>query len=496
LVDDFETAFKLCQGVEKKIINETEIVEQSDSADALKLKYIALQKEFKEFKETQNKRAEQFTEILGNITWNESFKPIEAHVSETDPYYDLFETSKILQKDIKELFDIEKEINKSLNNIVLSKTNELIKKESNLRSIINNSDKLIWLLDKNFVLIEANNLFYEYFRKVIKKDIKIGDNLLNILNDTSLKKDLTLWLKDALSGKHAVHEYKHKINSITVTHEYNIFPVFENGTVEAISIRVVDISSKKQAERKLILQNEALKQVNSELDHFVYSVSHDLRAPLNSLMGLINLAKYEDNIETVKEYIALQEKSVTKLDDFIQDIINLSRNARTELTLEEIDLEKLFESIHSDLQYADNSSSVEFVLDVYQNIKLLGDRNRLRIIFSNLISNALRYADLRKERPLIKIQALVKENDVEVKVIDNGQGIKKEHQKKIFDIFYRANAFQNGSGLGLYILKESLKKINGKVSLKSEYGIGSTFTINFPHVTQNSKLNKAKISDF
>ena len=204
-------------------------------------------------------------------------------------------------------------------------------------------------------------------------------------------------------------------------------------------------------------------------------------------MGLINLAKKEDNIDTIKEFIALQEKSVIKLDEFIKDIIDLSRNARTEVVPEKINIETLFDNICSDLQYSENSSLVDIVLDINKQMNFYGDKSRLKIIFSNLISNALRYADLRKQQPQVKVIAQINEKEVVIKVQDNGQGIKKEHQQKIFDMFYRANSYRNGSGLGLYILKESVKKINGSVQVESEYGVGSTFTVSFPQIISTQK---------
>jgi|GEM_PF-4737332 len=487
LAKDFETAFQLCQGVklEETLESSTNLTEET--LESLKSKYQDLQQEFDDYKKDQNTKIEQLISMLGSVTWNDSFNPSKVEIDEKNPFYDLFETSWILQNDIKEILETEKDINKSLNSIVVTKKKEIDSKENNLRSIINNTDKIIFLLDKKFNVVEANNLFYQYFKKVIKKEVAIGDNIIEALNGNTLKAKMQEWFSYALTGKNAIYQIENNYSQIHFTHEYYIFPIIEEENVERISVRIVDISEKKRAEKQLLDQNEALKKVNTELDQFVYSVSHDLRAPLTSLMGLISLAKKEENIDSIKEFIALQEKSVIKLDEFIQDIINLARNARTEVIAEEINIETLLNNIFNDLQYAENSSLVEIEYDIHQQIKFRSDKSRLKIIFGNLISNALRYADLRKEKPQIKIQADIKEKEVIVKIQDNGQGIKKEHQKRIFDMFYRANTYCNGSGLGLYILNETIKKINGSVHVESEYGVGSTFTVNFPKSISKSK---------
>lgn len=490
IVADFETAIKYCQGGNPKDeLSKTEIATPKKSYEELVEENLKLKQKIDSLRNSENQNIEQLINTLGGITWNESFEPTKNEIEENDPFYDLFETSWILQNDIKEILSAEKESNEKLNRLVLEQTRALRNKENNLRNIINFSDKIIWLVDKDFKLLEANNMFFNYFLKVHKKQIHIGNKFLEMLDQSELKTKLNSWLNHALTGKNATYEFEHKKNNISVIHEYKIFPVLENGNAEAISIRVSDITESRIAERKLNEQNDELRKVNSELDHFVYSVSHDLRAPLTSLMGLINISKNEKNLENILHYISLKEKSVKKLDSFIQDIIDLAKNARTEVTTQEVELESFFDGIICDLKYAKNSESVEIITDIQQDEIFHIDVNRLKVIFSNLISNGLRYADLRKQRPYISISAKITKKEAVIKVADNGQGIKKEHQTKVFDMFYRANQTLNGSGLGLYILNESLKKINGKVELESEYGKGTTFTIKLPFVAQKQISN-------
>ncbi len=495
VVNNFETAFKLCQGIPQTSDFKNENTEPTQKSYAeLEAENKALKEKIESFEQVQKQKIELLINTLGGITWNDNLTLKRIQKDENDAFYDLYETTWILQNDIQEILQAEKADNEKLSQLVSNQTAALKDKEYNLRNIINFSDKIIWLVDKDFKLLEANNLFFNYFRKAQKTDIQIGDHFFEALKDGNLKNKLKKWFDHALTGKNAIYESENEINDITVVHEYNILPVVENGKIEAISIRVIDITSKKRAEQKLQEQNEALRKVNSELDHFVYSVSHDLRAPLTSLMGLIDITKTETQLDIIQQYNSLKEKSVKKLDSFIQDIIHLSRNARTEVKAEKIELELFVDGILSDLQYAKNSDSVEIIIDIKQQVPLFTDANRIKVILSNLISNGLRYADLRKERPYISISAQVTDKEASIKVADNGQGIKTEHQPKIFDMFYRANSHQNGSGLGLYILNESLKKINGHITLESEYGMGTSFTIRFPQTVVNKVPSLSKKS--
>jgi signal transduction histidine kinase len=108
------------------------------------------------------------------------------------------------------------------------------------------------------------------------------------------------------------------------------------------------------------------------------------------------------------------------------------------------------------------------------------DKNRLRIVMSNLIANAMRYHDLRKVERYIRVKHQMNGRVFYLKVEDNGQGIALEQHNRIFDMFYRGNEQSKGSGLGLYIVRETLTKLSGSIQLESAPGIGSTFTVKLP----------------
>ncbi len=229
---------------------------------------------------------------------------------------------------------------------------------------------------------------------------------------------------------------------------------------------------------EITLQNEKLKKANSELDRFVYSASHDLRAPLSSISGLISLSQREP--AAMPEYLAMMQDRVVVMNRFIREIINYSRNSRLEVELEKIDLKKMIEEVVDVLKFAPSRDRIKIEIEAADDLIIYSDRARLNVALSNLIANAVKYQDLRKENSYLKIRCSKEDPICHIQLEDNGIGIKEEHQPKIFNMFYRATEKSKGSGLGLYIVKETLDKLSGSISFQSSYGQGTTFTIVIP----------------
>ena len=226
-------------------------------------------------------------------------------------------------------------------------------------------------------------------------------------------------------------------------------------------------------------RNRKLVKLNDELDSFSYSVSHDLKAPLTSIQGLLNIARLEEGKDALKYYDRI-EKSVDKLDSFIKDIIDYSKNSRMDMRKENVNVKELVVGMTDNLAFLTNEKEIACNINIKENLVITTDKTRFTFIANNLLTNAFRYADLGKDKPFVSVSAQVNKDVFYMTIEDNGQGIKKDYQSKVFNMFYRANEFSSGSGLGLYIVKESLDKLNGSIDLKSELGIGTTISIKFP----------------
>ncbi len=240
----------------------------------------------------------------------------------------------------------------------------------------------------------------------------------------------------------------------------------------------------KEIKKKSILLkkgNKELKKLNNELDSFLYSTAHDLRSPLTSLLGLIHIMGHENKQDDLKPYFQMMQGSIYRMEDFIAQIVGYSKNKRLEMISEKLDLYSLISEIFDNHQFVEGASKIDRLVDVKEKVPFYSDRGRLIILFNNLISNAIRYADLTKEKPFVRIQITVDELEAIIEFADNGVGIAAEHIDKIFNMFYRANTGSKGSGLGLFIFKETMTKLNGLVSVESELGIGTKFFIRLPN---------------
>lgn len=233
--------------------------------------------------------------------------------------------------------------------------------------------------------------------------------------------------------------------------------------------------SKKEIEVK----NENLIIVNRELDRFVYSASHDLRSPITSLKGLIEITQLEDDIDQIRTYLGLMHKSLTKQDQFIIDIIDYSKNKRKQVVMEPVSLQELFNEAISQLMHIENANRITFTQELLVD-QIQSDGLRLKIIISNLLSNAIKYADINKQEMFICVKTYLEEGYNKIEVSDNGIGIKEEYKDNIFEMYFGTNK-NKGSGLGLYIVKEAVENIQGNISVISESTVGSKFIVTIPN---------------
>jgi signal transduction histidine kinase/ligand-binding sensor domain-containing protein len=224
--------------------------------------------------------------------------------------------------------------------------------------------------------------------------------------------------------------------------------------------------------------NRKLIKVNSELDSFVYSASHDLRSPLSSLLGLINLSRKDP--QNSFDYLDKMEKSVKRLDDFIAEIIDFSSNERKDVVCDEVDFESTIYNIIDELSFLDSEDRINKKVNIVQKGIFKSDKRRIAVIFRNLISNALKYYDDSKDEPFLKIEVECTSDIAHILIEDNGIGISKEEQEEVFKMFYRATERSTGSGLGLYIILETVEKLQGSIKMDSEKYQGTSFHIKIP----------------
>ncbi len=231
--------------------------------------------------------------------------------------------------------------------------------------------------------------------------------------------------------------------------------------------------------RRLQEHNRDLATTNEGLDKFVYSASHDLRSPISSLLGLVELLKTEQNPTQRELYLQLMKQNLVKQDEFLRGLIDFTRNKRTTVRTREIDLIQLIDDVveqHSFIEYA---TGIEIRKEI-KGKRLKADEFRLKIILNNLLSNAIKYSDQTKKNRTVIIRTLQQNGFMLLQVEDNGIGIKKEDHGKIFEMFYSGGTNNKSSGLGLFITHETVQMLDGKITVDSKPGLGSTFSVTLP----------------
>lgn len=240
--------------------------------------------------------------------------------------------------------------------------------------------------------------------------------------------------------------------------------------------------AKIEAAQALAKQNEALIKINKELDSFVYSISHNLRAPLMSVLGLLDLAQNETNSLAIHQYHEMMKTSVCKLDETLKEILEYSRNARQGLLINEIDFQKIINDNFERMQFMPGYERIQKDIFIEGEGRFYSDQYRLSVILNNLISNAIKYSDPQKETSFIHITIKLGPEKISLVFKDNGIGIENNHIQKVFNMFFRATEKNEGAGLGLYIVKEAVEKLGGKIELESQVGKGTIFKIELPNL--------------
>ncbi len=262
----------------------------------------------------------------------------------------------------------------------------------------------------------------------------------------------------------------------------------------AIRHSIDEYSNKKvrgEQEHALRKQNVELIKINKELDSFVYSISHNLRAPLASVIGLVNIAKldHHKSNKTSDHYFDLISQSTLKLDDTLKEILDYSQNVRTALEISEINFQQLCDESFDRLKYLKGSLEIEKQFTTPNETKFYSDIYRLKIILLNLFSNSIKFRDDRKAKQFINIEASVTSTQAVLNISDNGIGIHPDYLPNVFGMFVRANERNPGAGLGLFVAKEMIEKLKGTIEIASSYGEWTRVEITLPNMNDDTWLS-------
>lgn len=360
--------------------------------------------------------------------------------------------------------------------------------ENRFRSLIENSSDVIVVADKDMNIVFISDSVYRFTGFKPEEILGLKSMHFSHPEEKDRVKEFINNVKNTPGIPQKIVYRTLKKDGSVIWCERVSTNLLHDPAINGIVSNFRDITEQYKYEQALKASNEILKKTNLELDRFVYSVSHDLRAPLSSILGVIEFAETETDEHSMLELLGMLKSSVKKLDGFVLDILNYSRNARVKVESEKIDFNELVSDIVRDLRFMNaGNSNVAISIDVNPKAILFSDKSRIKMVVSNLLANALRYHDPEKTDPYVNISIQPSDAGVTISINDNGIGISRDKHEKVFDMFYRASVQSEGTGIGLYIVKETVEKLNGTITLISEPGIGSDFSIYLPTINPQAK---------
>ncbi len=284
-------------------------------------------------------------------------------------------------------------------------------------------------------------------------------------------------MKDFISNNYRISNAESKELDKNGTVRYmlnNNTGIIENGFLIRTWGVQTDITDRKKTEKELM-------ETNQELDTFFYKASHDLKGPLASVMGIVNLARLEFPDHEIDKYFGMIETSVKRLDRTLMDLIEIARTRQGSSKLTLINIKELVEETLISLKHFPGYNHVNFEIRIDISVEITADRVLLFSVLQNLIQNAINYCN--QQRPWVRVLAYGVSGGIEIEVADNGNGISDSIRNRVFEMFYRGHPDSTGSGLGLFIVKNALEKMKGRIKFESKDGEGTTFTVFIPNAT-------------
>ncbi len=381
-----------------------------------------------------------------------------------------------------------KRLNASLEEIVEERTGELRKNQEQLKdrekqlTIITNAvPALISYIDKDLKYVFANDHYYKVFN--VEGSIN-GKYISELIGEESFKIIFPM-LKRVLAGEELTLENNFlSKNNEKVYFKLNYIPDTDNrGEVKGFIVMGTDLTDRYNYERSLEERNVELIKINSELDNFIYTASHDLKSPIVNMEGLLKSLLEEANQQCkgdINEMLNFVVLSVEKLKKTIEELSEISKIQKgTENYEERIGIEEIIRDFKVEYSEQIKSSHAEIFSDLsVPSIKF--SRKNFRSVIYNMLSNAIKFRSPERA-PIISIRSeSISGNYILITISDNGMGFDMSKKDKVFGMFKRLHSHVEGTGVGMYIVKRIMENASGKIEVESEEGVGTSFRLYFP----------------
>jgi len=259
----------------------------------------------------------------------------------------------------------------------------------------------------------------------------------------------------------------------------------ETGVVTAVTVVSIDITELKRAEKEREQLIKELEAKNDEMERFVYTISHDLRAPLMTIQGFVEMLRKDmiqdkNNTANIRMYLEYIEGGVSKMERLLSETLELSRIGRVANPLEDVPFGDIVgEALEMTMEQI-KSSGIEILLaEEFPVVHV--DRMRVVEVLVNLIENSINYMGEQRD-PRIEIGYRIEKGETVFFVRDNGIGIDPSQHEKVFELFYQVETNNRGTGAGLAIVKRIIEMHKGRIWIESERGKGCTVCFTLPVV--------------
>lgn len=407
--------------------------------------------------------------------------------------FQLHNLNQYLQEKNTELAIIEeqlKEANQKLESRVEERTRELKEQQNFLKGIIEQSPISTWISDNKGTMILVNDAALRLYGV---QEASQGIGKYNLFKDETIRgfwEEISKVFSEGEIVKFTLDYNVSEVNhvdiptGVPITIITTIFPIRNTeGEITNAVVQAEDITKRVFAEREKEKYNKELIKINNDLDNFIYTASHDLKAPVSNIEGLIHALKEsftEKEASTDQAHIlGMVEKSISKFKETIQDLTEISKVQKNlQYDTEEVDINNVIDDVVTTVNDLIKVSDgcLDINIDECRTIKF--SKASIKSVFYNLISNALKYR-APERAPKILIRSYKVDNYAVFEIKDNGLGLKKEYLEKLFKMFKRFHTHVEGTGIGLYIVKRIVENSGGKIEVESEEGVGTTFRIYF-----------------
>lgn len=334
----------------------------------------------------------------------------------------------------------------------------------NIRSeFFNNSELHFIVFDKNLNVIDINDSLLKFYH--IDYNKIIGKNILDISPDIRERGLYDKYQEVIRTGIPIVIE--DSLSNPKYGNQHNRLKVFKVG--DGIGVTASNITE--------------LKDTISALELFSYKVTHDVNSPIASILGITDLALNESNdTDELRMYFELIQENIQKLMSTLDQINKTLRIQKGNTHLELIHFKQIILEVKKSLAYIPGYNAIQFEENIKPITDFYFDKLIIISLFQNLIDNAIKYRNEKRNDSFIKINVSKEENNIcTITITDNGIGIIAALQKNIFKLFYRATTQSSGNGIGLYTLRYGIEKLGGHIKFESTEDIGTTFTIYLPN---------------